>query len=84
MWKPLRHWRRNKILKNLKKARDGAWDSAGSTTVYAARSAAWSAAWNATWYAAWYSARSAAGSAAEAAKFAGKKLNHREVTLELV
>jgi hypothetical protein len=75
---------RNKILESLKEARDAA--------CYVARSAAWATAWyaarDAARDAARYAARDAAcyvaRSAAWYAKQANKKLNHREVTLDLI
>jgi hypothetical protein len=67
---------KDEILKSLKEARSAAWYSARSAAryaaEYAARSAARSAAWDAAEYAAW------------SAKHAGKRINHKKITLNLI
>jgi hypothetical protein len=67
---------KDEILKSLKEARSAAWYSARSAT----RSASWYSAKSATGY----DARYAALAAAESADYAGKRINHREVTFSLL
>jgi hypothetical protein len=67
---------RNKILESLENARDAAW--------YAAWDTIRSASWSATRSAASSAAQFAAWDAAESADYAGKKLNHKKITLNLI
>jgi hypothetical protein len=75
---------RDEILESLKEARSAARYAARDAEWYSARSAASSASCYAAEYAAWSASCYTAGYAASSTKIAGKRINHREVTLDLV